>query len=113
MHFSLIAPDTLPVLSAAVEVAAFRIIQEAVANVIQHANATNCHIRIEIEDTKICLTVDDDGHGMYSNSHTGIGLLTMRERAEELGGTFQITANEYGGTQVKVQLPLPLPEAIL
>lgn len=106
--FSFIVPDRLPSLTAAVEVAAFRIIQEAVANVVKHAKATSCQIIIEVEDGDrfIFLKVKDNGRGVYLNSQSGIGLNTMRERAEELGGTFQIIDNEPVGTQIIVQLPL-------
>jgi signal transduction histidine kinase len=108
LHFSFIVPNRLPSLTAAVEVAAFRIIQEAVANVVKHAKATKCQIIMEVKDgdRHLFLKVKDNGQGVHLNSQSGIGLNTMRERAEELGGTFQIIGNEPVGTQIIVQLPL-------
>ena len=99
------APD-LPVLTAAVEVAVYRIAEEAVANVARHAAARTCQIRLEAADW-VTLTVEDDGRGLGCDRGVGVGLLSMRERAEELGGHFTIGARMDGaGTRLIVQLPL-------
>jgi signal transduction histidine kinase len=94
----------LPQLPAAVEVAAFRIVSEAVTNVVKHAGATRC--RIAIDGSRRCLQirVEDDGRGGQPRSGSGHGLETMRERAEELGGALLVTASE--GTTVCADLPL-------
>lgn len=113
LQVSFIVPDDLHPLPAAVEVATFRIVQEAIANVIRHANAANCYVNIEVEENRLCLKIDDDGEGMHPNTQAGIGLLTMRERAEELGGTFKISESEHGGMQVRVRLPLAVGESSL
>jgi signal transduction histidine kinase len=103
------APDELPPLPAAVEVAAYRIAQEAMTNVARHASARNCAVRISLdEESKVMrLEVVDDGRGIENKSGAGVGLSSMRERTEELGGAFAIEASLGGGTRVVAQLPCP------
>lgn len=98
-------PAALPQLSAAVEVAAYRIVQEAVTNVIRHAQAHTCLVRLQIEAT-LQLTIQDDGTGLEETHATGVGLLSMRERAEELGGSFTLQKVGPCGTVISAQLPL-------
>lgn len=105
LQVTLDAPDTLPPLPAAVEVAIFRIVDEAVTNVVRHAEARLCQIRIEVE-RGLRLTVADDGVGLAPDQITGVGLVSMRERAIELGGTCTIQPGAAGGTRVAVWLPL-------
>lgn len=102
--------DLLP---AAVEVAAYRIAQEAVANVAAHSGARSCELVIRREAAGVIVEVRDDGSGPTGARHGGNGLTTMRERAEELGGTLETTRREGGGTTVRAVLPLPveLPSA--
>jgi signal transduction histidine kinase len=99
-------PDPLPSLPAAVEVAAYRIICEAITNVTRHANARHCWVRIWL-DGGLQLEVADDGQGISVTSPRGVGLTSMRERAEELGGDCVVTRTEEGGTRVSARLPLP------
>jgi signal transduction histidine kinase len=100
------APEHLPALPAAVEVAAYRIVQEAVTNVLRHAHAQSCRVRFLVEDA-LQIEVSDDGTGFEEVHQAGVGLTSMRERAEELGGTFTIRKTAPGGTQVTACLPLP------
>ena len=100
------APERLPPLPAAVEVAAYRIIQEALANVIHHARARRCVIRLRLNG-ELHLAVVDDGQGLPTAGTTGMGLLSMRERAAELGGRCTVEAAPDGGTRVVARLPLP------
>jgi signal transduction histidine kinase len=102
------ASDRLPSLPAAVEVAAFRITQEAVTNVVRHARARTCAIRLQLADAALRLSIEDDGVGLPASRRVGVGLASMRERAEELGGTFTIQPRPGGGTGVQVVLPLPV-----
>jgi signal transduction histidine kinase len=103
----LIAPEAMPPLPAAVEVAVYRIVEEALSNVGKHAQATRCLIRLEA-DRLLTLTVEDDGAGLPADRGIGVGLISMRERAEELGGTFAIGARDDGsGARLVVRLPLP------
>lgn len=105
------APDQLSSLPAAVDLAAYRITQEALTNVIRHAQAQNCRVRIWL-DGALCLEICDDGRGVPERPHAGVGLGSMRERAEELGGTFLVEPVIPHGTRVLVHLP-ESPEAPL
>jgi signal transduction histidine kinase len=98
-------PAQLPVLPAAVEVAAYRIVLEALTNVARHAQARTCRVRLALTDA-LTIEVTDDGQGIPGQHHAGIGLTSMRERAAELGGTCTITSGAIGGTHVLVQLPV-------
>jgi signal transduction histidine kinase len=99
------APNELPPLSAAVQVNAYRIVLEAVNNVVRHANAKNCAVRIS-ETGDLRLEITDDGVGLAENFRAGVGIASMRERAVELGGTFRIEGNEPHGTRVIAKLPI-------
>jgi signal transduction histidine kinase len=100
-------PDHLPALPAAVEVAAYRIVQEALANVTRHAHAQSCRISFACEQEMLYVEITDDGVGLPENYRAGVGLLSLRERAEELGGTCEISPAGGGGTRVRACLPLP------
>ncbi len=99
------APERLPPLPAAVEVAAYRIACEALTNAARHAAARTCHVRITL-DGGLRLEIVDDGVGLPSERRAGVGLLSMRERAEELGGTCAVGPGPTGGTRVVARLPL-------
>jgi two-component system NarL family sensor kinase len=99
------APQTLPALPAAVEVAAYRIVQEAMANVVHHAQAQRCAIRLELNGA-LEIEVVDDGAGLPPDYRPGVGLISMKERAEELGGKFAIQNLGRRGTRVSARLPL-------
>ncbi len=100
------APEQLPPLPAAVEVACYRIAQEALTNVVRHAHARNCAIQITI-DSAVALDISDDGQGLPPVYQSGVGLNSMRELAAELSGTFAVEPGPSGGTWVRVRLPLP------
>jgi two-component system NarL family sensor kinase len=99
------APTEVDPLPAAVEVAAYRICFEALTNVVRHAQASNCTIVLRRENDLI-IEITDDGRGLPRDPSHGIGLRSMRERAEELGGSCVITSRPEGGTQVAVHVPL-------
>ena len=101
------ASDTLPTLPAAVEVAAYRIVQEALTNMTHHAHAHHCSLRLSCTEELLEIEVTDDGRGLPDEHHMGVGLLSMRERAEELGGRCEVKGLPEGGTQVRTSLPLP------
>lgn len=102
-------PDPLPPLSAAVEVAAYRIALEAMTNAARHAQAHNCAVHLQAEDLHLALTIADDGRGLEPNGRHGVGLHSMRERAEELGGWLTVESMTNGGVQVTAVLPLSSP----
>jgi signal transduction histidine kinase len=106
VQVSVDAPQPLPALPAAVEVAAFRTALEALANVARHAQATTCVIRLSVVDGILTLEVQDNGVGLPAGYHSGVGITAMRERAAELGGTCVVEAAPSGGTRVYSQLPL-------
>jgi signal transduction histidine kinase len=93
-------------LPAAVEVAAFRIASEAMTNVVRHARATRCLVRVELNGG-FQLTVSDNGCGSdRTTTARGVGWASMRERAAELGGSCTITSQSRGGLTVRAVLPL-------
>ncbi|MEM9778216.1 MAG: sensor histidine kinase, partial [Chloroflexota bacterium] len=102
-------PEPLPDLPAAIEVAAYRTILEAVTNVIKHAKGRHCTVQLAIQETStisnLHVTVTDDGIGLPNKRKVGVGLVSMRERAEELGGRFKIEPNRAGGTIVTTIFP--------
>ncbi len=100
-----VAPTALPALPAAVEVAVYHIAQEALANVAHHAQACRCTLKLAVGDT-LTLTVTDNGVGFAEDRAAGVGLRSMRERAEELGGALRIKSMVGGGTTIRATLPL-------
>lgn len=105
-----LAADGLPPLPAAVEVAAFRIVTEAVTNVARHAAATRCRVTLAVAGAVLNIEVRDDGRGTPAPGVGGHGLDTMRERAEELRGHLRVDGGR--GTTVVAELPLPAPVAV-
>jgi two-component system, NarL family, sensor kinase len=110
LSITLHAPPTLPVLPAAVEVAAYRIITEALTNITRHAHAHQVTITVAI-DGDLCLAVqDDDGTTSTANGdgwRPGTGLQSMNERVAEVGGTLEVGPTPSGG-RVQARLPLEL-----
>ncbi|GAA2039944.1 sensor histidine kinase [Agromyces tropicus] len=88
----------------AVQFAAYRIAQEALTNVVRHADATRAVLTVERLEGDLLLTVDDDGRGS-DDAVPGSGILGMRERAALLGGTVQVERSPHGGTRVTARLP--------
>jgi signal transduction histidine kinase len=115
LEFRLHAPVELPPLPAAVEVAAYRIVTESLVNVVRHARATECVVRVEVSGSdELLLEVSDNGAGLptrlSSPGNGGIGLTSIRERAAELSGTCSFQRLEKGGTRIKVVLPFSRKE---
>jgi signal transduction histidine kinase len=93
------------------EIALFRITQEALNNVVKHASATQVTIHLSVDETGVALEIEDDGLGFQQerregHSQSGLGLRTMRERAEALRGRLEISSTPGQGTVVKACLPL-------
>ncbi|MGH2522240.1 MAG: sensor histidine kinase, partial [Anaerolineales bacterium] len=102
-----VPPHGLPPLSAAVEVAAYRIALEALTNVVRHAHARRCLVRLCVAEGKMLqVEVSDDGVGLPADLRAGVGLTSMRERAAELGGACVIERAPDRGTRVVARLPL-------
>lgn len=130
------ADEQLPPLPAAVEVAVYRITQEALMNVVRHAQARNCYIRLTVNQPvmaynrrqisgnfpapvaarppgamTLVLEIIDDGIGLPESRSPGVGLRSMKERTAELGGACTIEHSANGGTRVFVKVPI-LKEAL-
>jgi signal transduction histidine kinase len=96
----------LGALPAAVEVAAYRIVSEALTNVARHAEAGAAEVHLRRTATELLVEVTDDGVGIGRDVQTGVGLLSVRERAAELGGRTDVSCPPSGGTVVRAVLPL-------
>jgi signal transduction histidine kinase len=128
MNVELDIPESCPPLPAAIEVAAYRIAQEALTNAIRHAGASKCWLRLELippalpgavlagldktfpalegfTSNILQLEIVDDGCGLPAGFKPGVGLNSMRERAEELGGTCSFESRAEGGMRVLARLP--------
>jgi signal transduction histidine kinase len=103
-------------LSATIEAALFRIAQEALANVRRHARASRVNVRLHQSPGWIQLDVADDGIGMATatpnGKQPGLGLLSMRERANRLGGTCAIAGNGGAGTRVSIRIPVDVDASV-
>jgi signal transduction histidine kinase len=106
-------PDALPVLSDDAEVALYRTVQEALANVVRHADATSADVTIAVADRHVSVTVTDDGRGLpvgwspetlRRDGH--VGLAGMRERLAALGGAVTVSARATGGVALAAHLPV-------
>jgi signal transduction histidine kinase len=100
-------PERLP---REVELAAYRIVQEAINNVAKHAQASRCDVRLTQLDDRLLVEVEDDGIGFVEDHDRpivarGLGLVSVRERANRLGGTFNILSTPGEGTRLIVSLP--------
>nr|WP_275585712.1 ATP-binding protein [Geodermatophilus sabuli] len=102
---TVVAPD-LPPLRAAVEVAAYRIATEAVANAVRHAAAAECRVTLAVAGDDLVVEVADDGRGIDPAAVPGVGSTSMRERAAEVGGILEIDSSPGEGTTVRTRLPL-------
>jgi signal transduction histidine kinase len=91
-----------PKLSAAVEVAAYRIVCEAMANALKHSQGTECNVRLNFENG-LHIDIHDNGKGLPEETRAGVGMVSMRERAAELGGTFNVVSNN--GVHISAFLP--------
>ncbi len=105
LHIGVQIDEPMLPLPAAVEVAAYRIVQEALTNVAKHAQAQCCQVRLAVDDGTLLVEIIDDGVGVPKNRQIGVGLHSMHERAAELGGTCVVEHAAGGGTQVLARLP--------
>lgn len=106
LSFTFDLPADLPELPAAVETAAYRIAQEAMTNVIRHAQATLCTVNLACTYTDLVIEVRDNGIGLSPAHRSGVGFQAMKERATELNGQFFLESLPDGGTLVRASLPL-------
>jgi len=86
----------------------FRIMQESLTNIARHSKATNVEIGMNKDSTSIIFTISNNGIGITDDeikSKKSFGILSMKERATSLGGTFDISHKNSGGTKIKITLP--------
>lgn len=101
------APQNRLELPAAVELAALRIVQEAVTNTRKHGQASECRILLRLEAGVLRVDITDDGRGFSARVRKGVGLRSIAERAAELGGTSDVSSSS-AGTRIRVRLPVAL-----
>jgi two-component system sensor histidine kinase UhpB len=98
----------LPALDPEVELAIYRVAQEAITNVARHAAARRAELTLDHRDGTLSLSVRDDGRGIAdADTQASTGIAGMRERALLAGGTLWIAALEGGGTEVRMEVPVP------
>lgn len=100
--------DDVDGLSAAVDLAAYRIVAEALNNAVRHAKAGRIEVRLARAEDGLVVRIADDGRGLPALAGGGVGLDSMRARADELGGRFDVTPAAGGGTVVTATLPLEM-----
>lgn len=106
MAWTVEASDDVDPLPAAVEVAAYRIAIEAVNNAQRHSRADECRVLLRREPEELVVTIRDAGTGLAPDRPSGVGLSSMRERAEELGGSFEVFSEVGTGTTIRARLPI-------
>ena len=98
--------STAPV-DSAVSIHVYRVLQEALNNVARHSGATKAWVRLRSSDGMLELEVEDHGKGLdAATERRGLGIITMRERAELVGGTIEFLKPEGGGTLLRLQVPI-------
>jgi signal transduction histidine kinase len=88
----------------------YRIVQEALHNIVRHAEARKVRVSVQQDTNKLLLAVQDDGKGFDTKRHKGLGLLGMEERVSNLGGSFQIDSKPGEGSVITCALPLTAPK---
>jgi two-component system, NarL family, sensor histidine kinase UhpB len=102
-------PTSAPKLDNTLSITLFRIVQEALTNIMRHAQASSVQVQLEVQDEGLLLTISDDGVGISNNeieSSKSLGLIGLRERVRALKGRFSITGSPGGGTAITVMLPI-------
>src|SRR5699024_12852484 len=104
--------DALPIfeefpIDKGIENQLFRILQEAVSNTLRHADATTLHITLIKREGFIIMRIVDNGKGfdMTETSTSSYGLDTLKERSEDLGGSFKVVSLPTKGTRIEVKIP--------
>lgn len=104
-----IALDEDPDLSEQESIALFRIVQEAMHNIVKHADASQVWVDLSVTDDTCVLTIRDNGRGMTTSDEqktNALGLTSMRERVMEIGGSLQVASSPNQGTRIECRLPL-------
>jgi signal transduction histidine kinase len=119
VHVTLEERDSIGRLDPRLETALFRIAQEAVNNILRHAQASEVRIVLCLDGGELCLRVEDDGRGFdvrriteQALSQRRLGLLGMKERADLVGGRIVVDSAPGKGTRLEVRVPLDGMESI-
>ncbi|MGE0081887.1 MAG: PAS domain S-box protein [Thiohalomonadaceae bacterium] len=104
--WSLTMPDSLGPFPEAVQITAYRLVQEAITNVIKHAQASRVEVCVKQGDGSLTVSVADDGRGLEGAPHGGLGLLGMRERVLAAGGRFDIQSHPGRGFRISAVFPI-------
>jgi signal transduction histidine kinase len=96
-------------LPPALDLSAFRIVQEALTNALKHAGPARAEVTVRYEDGLVSLEITDSGRGPHGDGGTGHGLVGMRERAAMFGGKLEAARGDGGGYTVRAQLPVSTP----
>jgi len=100
------AADSTGELPDALKTCIYRVVQEALHNCARHAQARSVRVVVRQEESRIVLSVEDDGRGFDARRVRGLGLVGMEERVRHLGGAFHVRSTPGAGTKVDVELPL-------
>jgi signal transduction histidine kinase len=109
LEIAFTAPDELPHISSEGSLALYRAVQEALANVVRHANATRVEVTLRVAGDALTVNVQDNGRGLAAHAtaeRSGLGLAGMRERLAALHGSLTLTSLDDGGASLTLQLPL-------
>ena len=105
-------PDLNGLFSPAVETIIYRLVQEALTNIGKHANPSSIRVAALHEEQQVCLTIEDDGKGFKvaeileaPGGAQGLGLVSMEERLNMVGGSFQVWSKEEEGTRLTFTIP--------
>jgi signal transduction histidine kinase len=105
-----LATDDVPGLDQATASALYGVAVEAIRNVTRHASATRCRVSLTARpEGGLALAVTDDGIGIPTGVASGVGMQSMRERADAIGATLSITPNEPAGTRVELRTAVRVP----
>jgi signal transduction histidine kinase len=106
-------PERLPRLPPSIELAVYRVVQEAIANVVRHSGATRLSVAARVEDGEIVVWVIDNGRGFRPDqvhaAQAHLGLVSMRERAGFAGGRLEVDSSPGRGTRLAVRVPIAAP----
>ena len=111
LRIDTVIDDRLEGVGAAAEVALYRVLDEALTNCVRHAGASRVRVHVERSHDRLTLTLTDDGRGYAGPRDGGVGIESMRQRCEELGGSLTIAAEATHGTVLLATLPCGSPSA--
>ncbi len=106
MHITFDPPETLPDLPAATASTAYRVVAEALTNVVRHSGATRCTLRVGLDGGTLSIKVTDNGHGFDTSMPAGMGLRNMADRAGLANGVTTISSSPGSGTTVVLDVPV-------